>query len=174
MSKLIIQPNNEDHIQGKEKSSITLVEYGDFQCPYCKEAYPIVKEIQKIKGDILRFVFRNFPLSEIHSYALHAAYAAEAAGKQNKFWEMHDILFENQENLKDSDLRLYSEKPSLDMDQFTKDMNSDEVAKKVETDIMGGIKSGVNGTPTFFINNIRFDGPSELDSLLEAIDLADK
>ena len=174
MSKLIIQPNNEDHIQGKEKSSITLVEYGDFQCPYCKEAYPIVKEIQKIKGDILRFVFRNFPLSEIHSYALHAAYAAEAAGKQNKFWEMHDILFENQENLKDSDLRLYSEKISLDMDQFTKDMNSDEVAKKVETDIMGGIKSGVNGTPTFFINNIRFDGPSELDSLLEAIDLADK
>jgi protein-disulfide isomerase len=174
MSKLIIQPNNEDHIQGKENNSITLVEYGDFQCPYCGEAYPIVKEIQKIKGDILRFVFRNFPLSEIHSYALHAAYAAEAAGKQHKFWEMHDILFENQENLKDSDLRLYSENLSLDMDQFIKDMNSDEVAKKVETDIMGGIKSGVNGTPTFFINGIRFDGPSELDSLLEAIDLADK
>jgi protein-disulfide isomerase len=174
MSKLTIQPNNEDHIQGKKESSITLVEYGDFQCPYCREAYPIVKEIQKIKGDILRFVFRNFPLSEIHSYALHAAYAAEAAGKQNKFWEMHDILFENQENLQDSDLRLYSEKLSLDIDQFTKDMNSDEVVKKVETDIMGGIKSGVNGTPTFFINGIRFDGPSELDSLLEAIDLADK
>ena len=174
MSKLIIQPNNQDHIQGKENSRITLVEYGDFQCPYCKEAYPIVKEIQKIKGDVLRFVFRNFPLSEIHSYALHAAYAAEAAGKQNKFWEMHDILFENQKNLKDSDLRLYSEKLSLDIDQFTKDMNSDEVAKKVETDIMGGIKSGVNGTPTFFINGIRFDGPSELDSLLEAIDLVDK
>lgn len=86
MSKLIIQPNNED-IQGKENNSITLVEYGDFQCPYCGEAYPIVKEIQKIKGDILRFVFRNFPLSEIHSYALHATYAAEAAGKQHKFWE---------------------------------------------------------------------------------------
>ena len=174
MSKLTIQPNNEDHIQGKDKSSITLVEYGDFQCPYCREAYPIVKEIQKIKGDAIRFVFRNFPLSEIHSYALHAAYAAEAAGKQHKFWEMHDILFENQENLKDSDLRLYSEKLSLDIDQFTKDMNSDEVAKKVQTDIMGGIKSGVNGTPTFFINSIRFDGPSDLDSLLEAIDLADK
>ena len=174
MSKLTIQPNNEDHIQGKENSSITLVEYGDFQCPYCREAYPIVKEIQKIKGDAIRFVFRNFPLSEIHSYALHAAYAAEAAGKQHKFWEMHDILFENQENLKDSDLRLYSEKLSLDIDQFTKDMNSDEVAKKVQTDIMGGIKSGVNGTPTFFINSIRFDGPSDLDSLLEAIDLADK
>ena len=174
MSKLTIQPNNEDHIQGKDKSSITLVEYGDFQCPYCKEAYPIVKEIQRIKGYVLRFVFRNFPLSEIHSYALHAAYAAEAAGKQHKFWEMHDILFENQENLKDSDLRLYSEKLSLDMDQFIKDMNSDEVAKKVQTDIMGGIKSGVNGTPTFFINGIRFDGPSELDSLLEAIDLVDK
>ena len=174
MSKLTMQPNNEDHIQGKEKSHITLVEYGDFQCPYCGKAYPIVKEIQKIKGDVLRFVFRNFPLSEIHSYALHAAYAAEAAGKQQKFWEMYDILFENQENLKDSDLRLYSEKLSLDMDQFTKDMNSDEVAKKVQTDIIGGIKSGVNGTPTFFINSIRFDGSSDLDSLLEAIDLANK
>ena len=174
MSKLTMQPNNEDHIQGKEKSHITLVEYGDFQCPYCGKAYPIVKEIQKIKGDVLRFVFRNFPLSEIHSYALHAAYAAEAAGKQQKFWEMYDILFENQENLKDSDLRLYSEKLSLDMDQFTKDMNSDEVAKKVQTDIIGGIKSGVNGTPTFFINSIRFDGPPDLDSLLEAIDLANK
>jgi len=174
MSKLAIQPNNEDHIQGKEKSHITLVEYGDFQCPYCGKAYPIVKEIQKIKGDALRFVFRNFPLSEVHSYALHAAYAAEAASKQHKFWEMHDILFENQENLKDSDLKLYSEKLSLDMDQFTKDMNSDEVAKKVQTDIIGGIKSGVNGTPTFFINDIRFDGPSDLDSLLEAIDLANK
>ena len=174
MSKLTMQPNNEDHIQGKEKSHITLVEYGDFQCPYCGKAYPIVKEIQKIKGDVLRFVFRNFPLSEIHSYALHAAYAAEAAGKQQKFWEMYDILFENQDNLKDSDLRLYSEKLSLDMDQFTKDMNSDEVAKKVQTDIIGGIKSGVNGTPTFFINSIRFDGPAELDSLLEAIDLANK
>ncbi|HRX44094.1 MAG TPA: DsbA family protein [Candidatus Dojkabacteria bacterium] len=170
MSKLIIQPNNKDHIQGNEKSNVTLVEYGDFECPYCGEAYPIVKEIQKIKGDVLRFVFRNFPLSEMHPYALHAAYAAEAAGKQHKFWEMHDILFENQENLEDKNLRLYAEKLSLDIDQFTNDMNSDEVAKKVQEDIMGGIKSGVNGTPTFFINGLRFDGSHKLDSLLKAIE----
>ena len=170
MSKLTIQPNNKDHIQGNEKSSITLVEYGDFECPYCGEAYPIVKEIQKMKGDVLRFVFRNFPLSEMHQYALHSAYAAEAAGKQDKFWEMHDLLFENQENLDDKDLKLYAEELSLDMNKFAKDMDSDEVAKKVQEDIMGGIKSGVNGTPTFFINGVRFDGSYKLDSLLEAIE----
>ncbi len=169
MSKLTIQPNNKDHIQGNEKSGITLVEYGDFECPYCGEAYPIVKEIQKIKGDVLRFVFRNFPLSEMHRHALRAAYAAEAAGKQGKFWEMHDLLFENQENLDDKDLRLYAEELSLDMNKFAKDMDSDDVAKKVQEDIMGGIQSGVNGTPTFFINGVRFDGSYQLDSLLEAI-----
>ena len=170
MSKLTIQPNNKDHIQGNEENSITLVEYGDFECPYCGEAYPIVKEIQKIKGDVLRFVFRNFPLSEMHQYALHAAYAAEAAGKQSKFWEMHDLLFENQENLDDKDLRLYAEELSLDMNKFAKDMDSDDIAKKVQEDIIGGIKSGVNGTPTFFINGVRFDGSYKLDSLLEAIE----
>ncbi len=106
----------------------------------------------------------------MHQYALHAAYAAEAAGKQGRFWEMHDLLFENQENLEDKDLRLYAERLSLDMNKFAKDMDSDEVAKKVQEDIMGGIKSGVNGTPTFFINGVRFDGSYQLDSLLEAIE----
>ena len=87
---MTITINSNDHIEGKENTPVTLVEYGDFECPYCKEAYPIVKEIQKIEGDKLRFVFRNFPLSEVHKHALHAAYAAEAAAKQEKFWDMFD------------------------------------------------------------------------------------
>ncbi len=110
----------------------------------------------------------NTEISNVHTVVKQ--YAAEAAGKQGRFWEMHDLLFENQENLEDKDLRLYAERLSLDMNKFAKDMDSDEVAKKVQEDIMGGIKSGVNGTPTFFINGVRFDGSYQLDSLLEAIE----
>jgi len=174
MSNLTIQPNKEDHIRGNRKGPITLVEYGDFQCPDCGAAYPIVKEILEIRGDVLKLVFRNFPLYQIHSYALHAAYAAEAAGKQDKFWEMHDILLTNQDRLEDKDLESYAKGLSLDMNQFTKDANSDEIAKKVQTDITGGINSDVNGTPTFFINGISFDKYYDFDSLLEAIDLSEK
>lgn len=174
MTKLIIPQNNKDHITGNTKGTVTLVEYGDFQCPSCGEAYPIVKEILKRKGDILKFIFRNFPLYQIHPNALHAAYATESAGKQNKFWEMHDILLENQEHLEDKDLQQYAKDLSLDINQFTKDMKSDEIAKKVEEDINGAIKSGVNATPTFFVNGISFDKSTELDLLLEAIDLANK
>ncbi len=174
MTKLIIPQNNKDHITGNTKGTVTLVEYGDFQCPSCGEAYPIVKEILKRKGDILKFIFRNFPLYQIHTHALHAAYAAESAGKQNKFWEMHDKLLENQEYLEDKDLQQYAKDLSLDINQFTKDMKSDEIAKKVEEDINGAIESGVNATPTFFVNGISFDKSTELDLLLEAIDLANK
>ncbi len=174
MNKLIIPQNNKDHITGNIKGTVTLVEYGDFQCPSCGEAYPIVKEILKRKGDILKFIFRNFPLYQIHTHALHAAYAAESAGKQNKFWEMHDKLLENQEYLEDKDLQQYAKDLSLDINQFTKDMKSDEIAKKVEEDINGAIESGVNATPTFFVNGISFDKSTELDLLLEAIDLANK
>ncbi|HII95255.1 MAG TPA: thioredoxin domain-containing protein, partial [Candidatus Methanofastidiosum sp.] len=135
---------------------------------------PIVKEILKIKGDTLKFIFRNFPLYQIHFNALHSAYAAESAGKQNKFWEMHDKLLQNQENLEDKDLQQYAKDLSLDINQFTKDMKSDEITKKVEEDINGGIESGVNATPTFFVNGISFDKSTELDLLLEAIDLVNK
>jgi protein-disulfide isomerase len=172
MSKLIVPPNKEDHIQGDIDRNIILVEYGDFECPHCGEAYPIVKEIQKIEGNLLGFIFRNFPLSEVHPHALHAAYAAESAGKQDKYWEMHDLLLKNQEALKDENLKAYAEKLNLDIPQFLKDMESKEIAKKVQDDITTGAKSGVNGTPTFFINNIRFDGPFKLKALLKAINLA--
>jgi protein-disulfide isomerase len=173
MSKLIVPPNKEDHIQG-DIENITLVEYGDFECPHCGKAHPIVKKIQEIEGDSLSFIFRNFPLSAVHPHALHAAYAAESAGKQDKYWEMHDLLLENQDSLEDENLKAYAEKLKLDIPQFLKDMVSEEIAKKIEDDISTGAKSGVNGTPTFFINNIRFDGPTQLEPLLKTINLAKK
>jgi protein-disulfide isomerase len=161
--------NNNDNTKGKKNAPVTLVEYGDFECPYCLQAYPIVKEIQKIKGDNLRFVFRNFPLSNVHPHAAHAAYAAQAAGKQNKFWEMHDLIFENQQALEDEDLVAYAKALNLNINQFRNDMASEKIARKVKDDFMTGVRSGVGGTPTFFINGTRFDGPSELNLLLEAI-----
>ncbi len=173
MSKLIVPPNKEDHIQG-DIENITLVEYGDFECPHCGKAHPIVKKIQEIEEDSLSFIFRNFPLSYAHPHALHAAYAAESAGKQDKYWEMHDLLLENQDSLEDENLKAYAEKLKLDIPQFLKDMVSEEIAKKIEDDISTGAKSGVNGTPTFFINNIRFDGPTQLEPLLKTINLAKK
>jgi protein-disulfide isomerase len=163
-----------DHIRGKENAPVTLLEYGDFECPFCMRAYPILKEVEGLEGDRLKVVFRNFPLSEVHSHALKAAYAAEAAGKQGKFWQMHDLLFENQERLEDEDLLGYAKILDLDLSLFEKAMTSELTAKKVNEDFLSGAESGVNGTPTFYINGIRFDGPSEVDSLREAIERADK
>jgi protein-disulfide isomerase len=172
MSKLRETVNTNDHIQGKKDAKVTLVEYGDYECPYCGQAYPIVKELQKIEGTKLKFVFRNFPLEQVHPHAVPAACAAEAAAKQGKFWEMHDLLYENQEALEDNDLLIYAKELKLDIPQFTKDMESDEIKNKVEVDFMSGVRSGVNGTPTFFINGIRHDGSYELPFLKEAIAMA--
>lgn len=166
---LIIPVNNDDHIKGREKVPVTLVEYGDFECPDCRQAYPIIKEIYKTEKDKLKIVFRNFPMAQIHPHALHAAYAAEAAAKQKKFWEMHDLLFENQDALEDHSLMFYAKTLNLDLRKFKKDMISEEVKKRVKDDFMGGVRSGVNKTPTFFINGVRFDGPSKLNSLRKAI-----
>jgi len=149
---------------------VTLLEFGDFECPYCRRAYPIIKELQRIEGDRLKFVFRNFPLSQIHQHALHAAYAVQAADKQGKFWEMHDMLFENQYALEDQNLINYAQSLNLDIQQFIQDMKSEEIIKKIKEDFLSGARSGVNGTPTFFINGIRFDKPYELSYLQEAVE----
>jgi protein-disulfide isomerase len=147
-----------DQTQGNEQAAIKLVEYGDYQCPYCADAYPFIKEIQSTFGDQILFVFRNFPLQESHRYANIAAQAAEAAGKQDKFWEMHDAIYENQQQLNDDYLDSLAEKLGLDMEQFEWDLNSEEVTNKVEDDFESGVRSGVNGTPSFFINGTKFDG----------------
>jgi protein-disulfide isomerase len=169
MNKLTVPVSERDHMQGSDSARVTLVEYGDYECPYCGAAYPIVKRIQKTMEGDLCFVFRNFPLTETHPHALHAAYAAEAAALQDKFWEMHDLLFENQDALEDDDFLRYAQQLELDTDQFMRDFSSDEVANKVEQDSSSGVRSGVNGTPTFFINGLRYDGSYEYSALLAAL-----
>jgi protein-disulfide isomerase len=148
------------------------MEYGDYQCPYCGQAYPIVKELQEQLGKKLRFVFRNFPLSTMHPYAEHAAEAAETAGADGKFWEMHDMLYENQEALDDEDLVQYATALGLDPSRFTTDLAKHTKAARVREDFMSGARSGVNGTPTFFINGVRHDDSFELASLLKAMEAA--
>lgn len=158
-----------DNIQGNPAAAITLVEYGDYQCPHCGHAYPIVKQIQENFGEELKFVFRNFPLKNIHPMAVPAAIASEAAGKQDKFWEMHDVIFENQDNLHGNSFRHFAQDLGLDMDRFERDSKDAGIFEKVDSDFESGILSGVNGTPTFFINGIRHNGPYETEDLLTAI-----
>jgi protein-disulfide isomerase len=158
-----------DHIQGNPDATVTLVEYGDYQCPHCGHAYPIIKKLQRHFGGKLRFVFRNFPLESIHPFAFPAAIATEAAAKQNKFWEMHDAIFENQNNL---DIHLFQELAEaldIEISQFNKDCSNQEVILKVENDFESGVRSGVNGTPSFFINGSKYNGANEFDELYEVI-----
>jgi protein-disulfide isomerase len=158
-----------DHIQGPVDAPATLVEYGDFQCPYCGKAYPIVKQVQARMGDRLRFVFRNFPITTSHRYAEQAAEAAEAAAAQGKFWEMHDVLFENQTRLADADLRRYADRVGLDLERFDADMAQHAYAERVREDFMGGVRSGVNGTPTFYVNGARHDDAYDVETLVRAL-----
>ena len=168
---LTIPVGKRDHIIGPEHAAITLVEYGDFQCPYCREAYPIVKQLRDQLGARLRFAFRNFPLTRIHPQAEHAAEAAEAAAAQGAFWPMHDRLFERQFALEDENLVEYATELGLDADRLAGELAAGTHRDRVRDDFMSGVKSGVNGTPTFFINGQRHDGGYELASLLAAMEV---
>jgi protein-disulfide isomerase len=159
-----------DHIQGPADAAVTLVEYGDFECPYCGAAYPIVKEVQDRMGERLRFVFRNFPITTSHAHAEQAAEAAEAAAGQDRFWPMHDLLFENQRRLRDQDLHGYAEQAGLDVERFDSELAEHAYAARIREDFMSGVRSGVNGTPTFFINGVRHDGSYEVEPLLAALE----
>lgn len=166
-----LQITKDDHIQGSSSAPVVLVEYGDYECSYCGRAYPIVKRLQKKFGDKLTFVFRNYPLVQIHRRALHAAMAAEAAGKQGKYWEMHDILYENQQHLHDDTLVEYADEIGLNTDRFQKEFGSDEATEKIQRDIESGNVAGVQGTPAFYINGRFFDGnwmTSDLEDAIEA------
>ena len=153
-----------DHAWGNPAAAIELVEYGDFQCPYCGRAYPIVKELKAELKDHIKFIFRNFPLTKIHSQAKQAALAAEAAGLQGKFWEMHDLIFENQKHLNNNALIRYAESIGLTIDEFRNDILRADLSEKVDAHFMSGLRSGVNATPTFFINGQRYEGSWEYDS----------
>ena len=169
-ARLTVPVSQRDHQQGPATAPVTLVEYGDYECPYCGEAYPIVKEIQRRLGDRLRFVFRNFPLTQSHPHAQHAAEVAEAAAAQGKFWEMHDSLFEHQQALDDAHLVHYAAALQLDQEKFEREMTEHIYAPRVREDFLSGVRSGVNGTPTFYINGVRHDDSYALETLLAAIE----
>jgi protein-disulfide isomerase len=158
-----------DHLQGPADAPAILLEYGDYECPICGAAYVLVKEIQQAMGDRLGFVFRNFPLAEMHPHAMDAAQAAEAAGAQGKFWEMHDMLFENQDDLERDHLAAYAKALGLDAVRLIDELAAGTYAKHVREDFRSGVRSGVNGTPTFFINGIRYDGSRDVESMIAAL-----
>jgi protein-disulfide isomerase len=166
-SARLIQPVTErDHVEGPAGAPLTLVEYGDYQCPFCGAAHPVLKRLQRALGDKMSLAFRNFPLTEMHPYALAAAEAAEAAALQGRFWEMHDRIFERQNFLEPDVFPVWAEELGLDMRTFAIDVERDSIVQRIKEDRKSGIRSGVNGTPTFFLNGRRHDGPADYDSLL--------
>lgn len=167
MTQLILAINSTDHVAGNPEAPVELVEYGDYECPYCGNAYPIVKDIQERLGKELKFVFRNFPLRKIHPNSFATSVATEAASLQGKFWEMHDMIFENQKILDADSILLFACKLGLDVERFKNDIQQKELADKVEKDFESGIRSGVNRTPTFFINGSKYEGSYNRDELFQ-------
>ena len=163
---LVIPVGKDDHILGPEDAPLTWVEYGDYECPGCGAAYPMVKTLCKRLGSQQRFVFRNMPLSQIHP---NAELAAEAAGAQGKFWEMHDAIYEHQAELGLELLETFAQRIHLDIPRFTQDLETRRFREHVKRDFMGGVRSGVNGTPTFFIEGVRYDGSLDERSLEAAL-----
>ena len=172
MSKLKPTVNSNDHFQGNANAPIVLVEYGDYECPYCGRAYPIIKNIQLALGRNLKFVFRNFPLAEVHSDAIHAAIAAEAASTQGKFWEMHNILFANRRNLGTTSLKLHSREAGVQNKRFLDELVNATYGWQVQGDMREGINRGVKDVPTFFVNGERFTGKVTYDELSKAVEAA--
>ena len=168
MTRLSTPVGGRDHSYGPAHAPVTLVEYGDFECPHCGSAYPIVKALRERLGLALRFAFRHFPIVELHPHAQLAAEAAEAAAAQGRFWMMHDLLFENQRALGPAALDRYARALELDMGRFADAVNQHMFAARIHADVETGVASGVEGTPTFFINGVRHEGPYDFASLLAA------
>ena len=176
-TQLRIPVSAQDHAQGPAAAPVTLVEYGDYECPHCGRAYPIVQEVQRRLGDRLRFVWRNFPLTEIHPHALHAAESAESVGEQlgeAGYWPMHDAIFEHQQvspaALDDAHLVRYAADVGADAARVRRDLEADAHVERIDADFSGGVRSGVNGTPTFFVNGVRYDGDwMDVEGFVEAL-----
>jgi protein-disulfide isomerase len=169
---LAVPASDADNALGAAHARVTVVEYGDFECPNCKQAFPGVKLLLARFTGRMRFVFRHFPLEEVHPHALHAALAAEAAGGQGRFWEMHDLLFENQHHLKPHALRAYAERLELDLARFDADMADEIYLQRVREHQESGRRSGVRGTPTFFVNSRVQDVSFGMQSLERTIESA--
>ena len=166
-----LQPpvNDNDHVRGNPSAPLTLVEFGDYECPFCRQAYPAVNALEEVLGDRLRFAFRHFPIAAAHPHAVLAAEAAEAAGAQGRFWPMHDQLYLHQDALDAPDLLEYAAQLGLDLGVFEYDLRTHRFLPRVGADRRSGAISGVNGTPTFFINGVRHDEDWDFDSLWSAI-----
>jgi protein-disulfide isomerase len=158
-----------DHLRGSPDAPVTLVEYGDFECPYCGMAYPILKKLEQLASDLVRVAFRYFPLTNLHPHAALASEAAESAAAQGKFWEMHDLIFEHQDRLTRADLEIYAGRAGVELDQFRNDLDTHRWASKVRDQFRSGVISGVNGTPTFFVNGRRHDGGYQLEELVRLV-----
>ncbi len=158
-----------DHVQGSATAPVTLVEYGDYECPYCRAAVSIVQELQGLLGDQLRYVFRHFPLTGLHPHAQHAAEAAEAAAAQGRFAEMHAALFEHQDALEDDHLVQYAADLDLDTARIRRELGAHSHAGRVREDFESGLRGGVRGTPTFYLDDVRYDGLVGVRQLLAAI-----
>jgi protein-disulfide isomerase len=171
-ARLAVPVGKRDHVRGPASAEVTLVEYGDFECPYTRMARPGVRRLRRDFGDRLLFAFRAFPLTRIHPHAQAAAEAAEAAAAQGRYWEMHDLLFDNQWHLEDEDLRRYAGRLGLDLERFDRELTEHAHAHRVHEDVTSGLMSGVRGTPTFFVNGLRHDGPYDLAALRAAVEQA--
>jgi protein-disulfide isomerase len=158
-----------DHVLGTPAAAVTLLEYGDYECPFCAAAHAAVTHMLKLVPDDVLFAYRHFPLTQIHPHAQQAAEAAEAAGAQGRFWEMHDVLFAHQDRLTVRDLVGYASALDLDLDRFASELERGAHTARVREDFLSGVRSGVNGTPTFFVNGIRHNGGYDPESLLDAI-----
>lgn len=173
MTTLKVTVHSNDHHRGNVSAAVTLLEYGDYQCPACRRAHLFIKRLLEERDNDVHFVFRHFPKRQFHPYAYPAAIAAEAAGEQGKFWEMHDLLFEMQRKLNNGLLVHLAQNIGLDIDQFTRDSSSEKVQKKVNMDFETGIYSEIKGTPTFFLNGSSISTyKGTYESLLNAVQLA--
>jgi protein-disulfide isomerase len=166
MSRLTMPVGPDDHVLGRLDAPVTLCEYGDYECPHCARAHAVTTALLRHRANDVRFAFRHFPLTRIHLHAGSAAQAAEAAGSQGQFWPMHSMLFEHQDALEPEDLLSYARALDLDMARFVQELRSGEHMPRIQRDFRSGVRSGVNGTPTFFVNDERLDGSWDLDALL--------
>jgi protein-disulfide isomerase len=162
MTRLKVSISKNEHMRGPSDAPISLVEYGDFQCPFSAAAHQNLNEVGLELGDYFQLIFRHSPLTQIHEYALLAALSAEAAGVQGKFWEMHDTIYDNQELLGPEGVDEFAEELDLDMSLFRESLKDKKLADRIKQDFMGGVRSGVNGTPAFFLNGQKFEGPLDV------------
>jgi len=168
---LTVHVSTRDHISGSHEAPLQLLEYGDYECPFCGLAYPVVEEVKRLLDHELCFAYRHFPIVGAHPHSLRAAEAAEAAGAQGKFWEMHVQLFEHQDELDDEMLFYYAVQIGLDAKRFVSDLADHRFIERIQEDVASGAGSGVRGTPTFFVNGIRYERPAEAGSLIAALKL---